>query len=180
MRFAYREYDAAASPADRSDVVWRPAFKVSVCAVDETRARPLWGILDSGAVECVLPRDAADDIKPIWAEGEWFLIGYAGPPRPVQYGAVKLTIALGREMIRWTAVVALSLDRDEAIWGQAHFLEHFSVTFNGPDRHFTIRRRAKHRPSFDVSRLPRPFRPLDDRSEVIPWEDQDPSGASGP
>lgn len=180
MRFGYREYDASRSPADQSEAVWRPALKVVVSSVTGGAAVPLWGILDTGAVECVLPRDVADEIKPDWLGGEWFLAGYEGRPRPVEYGAVRLKINLGDQTLRWTAIVAFSVDRDEALWGHAHFLDHFNVAFNGPDRHFTIRQRGPRRPSFEVNPLPRRFRRRFDHGRVVSPAEQNPDGVDEP
>ncbi len=68
MRFAYRPYDVDPSPADPARVSYRPDLLVLVGgAAGPTDGVPIWGILDPAAIDCILPHDAADRIKPVCA-----------------------------------------------------------------------------------------------------------------
>jgi len=176
MRFAYSEYDAPPSPADMSETVWRPMMKVRVAGSARAATASLWGLLDTGAVECVLPRDMAEAIAPLWVTGDWFLTGHGEAADRVEYGLVRLSITLGPEHIRWPAIVAFSKKRKDAIWGHAGFLEHFSATFNGPGRYFTIRRRKEGDPRFEVNPIPRRPKRGSDRGRIISRQEQDPDG----
>jgi hypothetical protein len=61
-----------------------------------------------------------------------------------------------------------------ALWGRCGFLDHFSVTFNGPKRHFTIRLRGSIPPGFKVDVLPRGKGRASERGDVIAPGDQSP------
>jgi hypothetical protein len=100
----------------------------------------MWGLLDTGATDCILPLDVADLIQPVPFAGQWFLNDYAGVPHEVSYGGVQCRIRLKDRLIRWTSVIAFG-NRSEgtALWGRCGFLDQFRVTFDGPARHFTIR-----------------------------------------
>ena len=143
MRLSYNIYRAIASPADRSPVgalptdpvliLHRPELKVRVSGPGKGSGETvLWGLVDTGAVECILPHAASEVLRPIWR-------GYGshhrlhGRGEAVRYGQVFLQIRIGHKQIRWPAIVAFSRDREEAaLWGRRGFLDHFSVTFNGP------------------------------------------------
>jgi hypothetical protein len=157
MRFAYRPYDIESSPADPSEEILRPALKVRVWGMNgPDRDVPLWGILDTGADECVLPFEVAERIEPAWSDGVGLLTDYTGKPHVIQYGAAYFQIKIKNRLIRWAPVVAFDRHREdrEALWGVAGFLEHFRVTFDGPGRHFTIRLPSPSPRSFTVQRLP--------------------------
>ena len=142
MRFSYNTYRAKPCPADRSAVVHEPSLLVRVIGGRGEPGFLLWGKLDTAAAMYVLPHRYANLIQPNWIEGEWPLADYAGVQHSVRYGAVDLQIRLEKQRVRWFAVVAFDRDRDgTALWGMAHFLEHFRVTFDGPEKHFTVRLR---------------------------------------
>ena len=62
---------------------------------------------------------------------------------PLRDGTVDLEIPGAKRTLRWRATVAFTEGRDEeALWGYAGFLEHFSATFNGRERHLTLRARG--------------------------------------
>jgi hypothetical protein len=155
MRFSYRSYDVDPWPANRSGKVWCPELEVMVSGMGDNASQiPLWGLVDIGATECIFPNEVADLVKAKpFGDGE-FVLDYSGRPHPVQYAGVYLQIRLEKQLIRWVSIVALDRDReDSALWGRCGFLNHFCVTFNGPDQHFTIRLRGPAPPGFTVSRI---------------------------
>ena len=160
MRFAYRPFLDKPSPADPTDVVHRPELLVRVEAA--RRAFPLRGILDTGSVECVLPATIGGYVG-AWKCGRGKLVTASGAEIDVDYGRVFLQIVLEKgkniQLVRWHTVVAFSADRGEddgALWGNAGFLEHFRVTFDGPARHFTVRMPGRPPGGFEVAPGPRP------------------------
>jgi hypothetical protein len=154
MRFSYSPYEAPPSPADESRVVWRPELKVMVGGA--AQGVPFWGLLDVGATDCVLPYEVAGLVKAIPCAGKWSLADYTGKDHEVEYGKVNLRIQTSTHTIQWPAIVAFDRDRDGiALWGRCGFLNYFSVTFNGPQKHFTIRLRPPWPSNFKVTRNPR-------------------------
>ena len=153
MRFAYSLYRAIPTAADRlvvdpssSDpfvIIHRPELKVRVCGPRRHPEEvPIWGLVDTGASECILPYEVADQVKPIW-RGTGAISDYAGGAHAVRYGQVHLQIRVEKTRLRWPAVVAFSRERtSEALWGRRGFLDHFRVTFDGPEKSFIIRLRA--------------------------------------
>lgn len=67
------------------------------------------------------------------------LLGFGGMPSVVRYGTVDLEIELNSRPFRWHAKVAFYPDRNEALLGHLGFLQFFAATFNGPERHVTLR-----------------------------------------
>jgi hypothetical protein len=176
MRFAYRPYRADPTPADAAGIIFRPELKVRVWgATVDTREVPLWGLVDTGATECILPYEVADQVKPAWFPGEGGITGYAGEEHPVQYGGVYLQILIEKKRIRWSTVVAFSRKREEtALWGRCGFLDHFRVTFDGPEKHFTIRLRGPAPAGFELNPLPRRRRRILKGGDLITPGDQNP------
>ena len=100
---------------------------------------------------------------------------YAGRTRPVQYGQVDFQIRIEKKRLRWPAIVAFSRERsDEALWGRRGFLDHFSVTFNGPEKYFIIRLRGPVPAGFTVHPIPKPRRRGPGASDLITPRDQNP------
>ena len=155
MRFAYCAYDAGDRPDDKSGVILRPALKVLVIGASGTREVPIWGRIDAGSDDCILPFSIADEIKPIWHAGRWLVTDFQGKPSETQYGSVYLRIRLKDSLVRWPAIVAFDRKRDEALWGLTGFLEHFRLTLDGPQKHFTVRLPAPTPPGFSVEHPPK-------------------------
>jgi hypothetical protein len=156
MRVPYVSYDAAPWPANREGKVWRPELEVRVGGLDDD-AIPvtLSGLVDVGAIECIVPYEVADLVKAIPFD-EGFVLDYSGRPHRVEYAGVYLELQVEKEVVRWLSVVAFDRDREEsALWGRCGFLNHFCVTFDGPGRHFTIRRRGPIPSGMTVSRIPK-------------------------
>lgn len=144
MRFPYQPYRGfAPSPADRSTTAYRPAIQVRVIGL--VGDLNLWGILDTGAMECVLPFEVLDAVEPARRpDDEGWIAGYVGEGRPVPYGTVDLEIILKGKPRRWSAKVAFDPERrGEALWGMVGFLEHFAASFDSPERHVTLRLKGK-------------------------------------
>jgi hypothetical protein len=166
MRFAYSSYHAERtaadsivdpSPSGRYVLIHRPDLKVRVCGPGRhPKEIPLWGLVDIGAVECILPREIAEQVNASLL-GTGSIGDYAGGEHDVDYGQVYLQVRLGKERLRWPAIVAFSSKRTgAALWGRRGFLDYFTVCFNGPERHFTIRRRGVLPTGFRAVRMPTP------------------------
>ena len=157
MRFPYRSYDVDPWPAHKSGKVWCPELEVTVSGMgDDASQIPLWGLVDIGAAECILPYEVADLVKATPFDHGGFVLDYSGRPHPVQYAGVYLELRSKKQSVRWMSIVALDRDRgDIALWGRCGFLDHFRVTFDGPDKHFTIRLRGPKPPGFEVSPIPK-------------------------
>jgi hypothetical protein len=114
----------------------------------------LWGVLDTGAVECVLPYEVHEAVEAARRSDDLGALGgFAGPPRVLEYGTVDLEVLLKGRPYRWSAKVAFDRERaGEALWGHIGFLEYFNATFHGPERHFTLRLKGLLRPPVMPSR----------------------------
>ena len=138
MRFSYQPYTVQPTPASSGREVYRPSLKVRVIGL--SGYVEIWGLLDTGADECILPRELLAAIGVAQRANEIGVIqDFAGRPRTVIYGAVDLEVWLKNRPHRWHAKVGFLDDRDEAIWGREGFLEYFNASFDGPGRHFTLR-----------------------------------------
>jgi hypothetical protein len=138
MRFPYQVYEVDPTPADPRREVERPSLKVRVLGL--VGDIDSWGVLDTGADECVLPAGIFSAIGAAHRSGEVGIVAdFAGRRRALAYGTVDLEIRIKNRPYRWHAKVAFVEDRDEAIWGRAGFLQFFNATFHGPERHFTLR-----------------------------------------
>jgi hypothetical protein len=155
MRFPYNPYRVEPSPTDGSDTIWCPEQVVAVRGSNHDSEEILLnGLVDIGSDDCVLPYDVVDLVKGT-PFGEGAIGDYTRATHPVAYLPVYLRIALAKEMITWPTIVAVDRERtDLALWGRCGFLNHFCVTFDGPNKHFTIRRRGPLPPGFTVSRIP--------------------------
>ncbi|QDV39130.1 hypothetical protein [Tautonia plasticadhaerens] len=146
MRFGYQPFEAQPTPADPSPVIYRPAVLVRV------RGLPgeldLWGILDTGAVECVLPFEVYEAVEAARrGDDVGNLVDAGGRHRVLEYGTVGVEVAIKGRPLRWSAKVAFDRGRaDEASWGHLGFLQYFNATFNGPERHVTLRPRGDRPP----------------------------------
>jgi hypothetical protein len=156
MRFPYRSHDVGPSPTDDSGTIWKPELEVSVRSRNhDAEEMLLWGLVDIGSDDCILPYDVADLIKAT-PFGHGCVYDYAGKPRLVAYLGVYLQIRLEKHLVTWPSIVAIDRERSEsALWGRCGFLNHFCVTFDGPNKHFTIRLRGPIPPGFTVSRIPK-------------------------
>lgn len=139
MRLDYTRYEMSPSPAESRPYVYRPMLTVKVRG---TKGEvPIAGLLDTGAVDCILPWQVADQVAPSWVAGTAVITGATGGERELPYGAVLLSVDLDKGPETWPAIVAFDHEREfRALWGMAHFLDRFRMTFDGPGRHFTIRR----------------------------------------
>jgi hypothetical protein len=101
---------------------------------------------------------------------------YAGGTREVQYGRVYLQIQIDKKRLRWPAIVAFSRDRRIALWGRSGFLNHFNVTFHGPEKYFVIRHRGRLPSGFETDSLslPRDRRHRSKPSDLITPGEQNP------
>jgi hypothetical protein len=157
MRFPYRSHEVGPSPTDKSGTIWRPELEVLVRGMNHDAGELLlWGLVDIGADDCILPYDIANLIKAT-PFGEGYVIDYAGKPREVAYLGVCFQLELEKERISWPSIVAVDRQRTNlALWGRCGFLNHFCVTFDGPGKHFTIRRRGPAPRDSEVSRISKP------------------------
>ena len=127
MPFSCRPYRVTPTPADESEIVWRPELKVLVggTAADI----PLWGLVDTGATECVLPHEVADLVKASPRAGTWSLTDYTGKRHDVEYGedfpsdsseSAQLENPAGPRLSRSTTSWG-----EPPLWGRCGFLESF-------------------------------------------------------
>jgi hypothetical protein len=175
MRFAYRPYETSPSPADPSLTSFRPELLVRVIGTQKRAAEiTVWGLLDIGAADCILPLAVADEIKPIW-RGRGAMTDYARGSHPVRYGNVHFQVEIEKKRVRWPAIVAFIPDEmNIPLWGRCGFLQHFNVTFYGPDRSFVIRLRDPVPPGFTVDSIPRRKPRGSKGSDLITPSDQNP------
>jgi predicted aspartyl protease len=176
MRFAYRPLLAEPSPTNETNVIFRPELKVLVRGMGRRATEVLlWGLVDTGAVECVLPLEVADRIGASMLSHTGSIRDFTGINHSVEYGLVQLQICLKHQRFRWTTAVAFARELEgTAFWGRDGFLNHFSVTFNGPCKYFTIRRRNLGVSGIEVISVPRPTKREVRRSDLITPDDQDP------
>jgi hypothetical protein len=175
MRLAYRPYAIDPSPADPSTVSFRPELLVRLIG---PRGRSdeitVWGLLDTGALDCILPWSLADQLNPTWYGPGW-AADYASGSHEVMYGGVHLQVRVENQRVRWPAIVAFSRDRmNIPLWGRCGFLQHFNVTFNGPGHYFIIRLRKRLPAGYTVDSVPRASRRGPRGSDLIVPGDQNP------
>jgi hypothetical protein len=175
MRFAYRPYPIDPSPADPSDVSFRPELLVRMSgARGRTNEITVWGLLDTGSIDCILPFSVADQLKPTWL-GKGAIADYARGSHAVQSGGVYLQVQLEKRRVRWPAIVAVShKEMTIPLWGRCGFLQYFNVTFNGPDKSFVIRLRGPVPGEFTVRPVPKPGRQSSKGSDLITPGEQNP------
>ena len=175
MRFAYRPYPIDPSPADPSPVSFRPELKVRIAGPHKrSKEITVWGLLDIGAVDCILPYSIAEQLEPTWI-GEGTLADYARGSHTVEYGRVYLQIQIEKKRIRWPAVVAFSRNEiNMPLWGRCGFLQYFNVSFYGPNKCFIIRLRNPPPPHFTVHSIPIPKRRSPKGSDLITPGEQEP------
>jgi hypothetical protein len=138
MRFSYQPHPVQPTPADSGREVYRPSLKVRVIGL--SGHVEIWGLLDTGSDECILPMGLIPVIGVAQRADELGILqDFAGRPRVVSYGTVDFEVRLKNRSHRWHAKVGFLDDRDEAIWGRGSFLEYFNASFHGPERHFTLR-----------------------------------------
>jgi hypothetical protein len=140
LRFPYERISVDPSYADPSPYAYRPVIPITIYGL--TKAYATRGLLDTGAVETILPRALVEDgrVDPAFVEGErGTLLGPQGEPFDVVYGTVDLAMRLKRKTHRWHAKVAFSADREVVLLGDAGFLRYFTVTFNRPELYTTLR-----------------------------------------
>ena len=138
MRFPYQEYLSTPSPADRSEVVHQPVVPIRVIGLH--RSAQLVGLLDTGAVETILPEFLMSEVGVASRPDDLgVILGFDGTPSLVQYGTIVLEVDIKDRPLRWHAKVAFHSGRKEALLGHLGFLQFFAATFNGPERHVTLR-----------------------------------------
>jgi predicted aspartyl protease len=138
VRFPYIPFAVAATPAHPgSTVAHRPYVPFRV--VDPRGSTRLDGLLDTGADEIILPRSIAEPLGIALddnAHGRFRGVG--GHVVIVVYGSVEIEVATTSQELRWSATVAFLDDGPGAILGRTGFLEFFTATFNGNQRHVTL------------------------------------------
>jgi hypothetical protein len=86
MRFSHKPYSVEPTPADSNLQVYRPSLKVRVIGL--SGHVEIWGLLDTGADECILPMGIIPAIGVAQRKGEMGIVqDFAGRPRTVNYGA---------------------------------------------------------------------------------------------
>lgn len=138
-RFAYTEIRSHPTYGDRSRSIWRPMVPISVRGL--TGRIDVKALVDTGAIETLLPMSIWNEVEPAHREGEVGELAAAnGTVILVKYGTVDLGIKLGKTHYWWSALVGFTEARNESVLGDAGFLRYFAASFHRPDRFLTIRR----------------------------------------
>ena len=104
MRFAYQPFEAQPTPADPSPVIFRPAVLVRVAGLAGDLDH-LRGILDTGAVECVLPDEVHETVEAACRSDDvGILVDAGGQQRVLEYRTADLPPYRGRR--RATVAIA--------------------------------------------------------------------------
>jgi len=97
------------------------------------------GILDTGAVECVLPYEVFEEIGPPSRDEAGTVVGFDGTEQEVVYASINLTFPPKRDSRTWHAKVGFAIGREgKALWGHIGFLQYFNAAFYGAKRQFTL------------------------------------------
>jgi hypothetical protein len=129
MRFDYQKYPVRRIGAVRTMMVWRPVIPIQVrgpAGDDE-----LWGLVDSGSDETLLPGLLISKLGIVIALEERAAIGgIVGGRLTAPFGTVDFELRKGNRAYRWSAKVGFH-DGFHTILGQAGFLRHFTATLDG-------------------------------------------------
>jgi len=135
--FPYQIYDDDPTFGDDSAFYRRPMLLVTIFG--HSNRLDTIGLVDTGAVETVIPMDYRDEVEPHFHDGqEGHLEAANGSLIFVKYGTVDLATRIGDEVYRWSVKVGFSNERDELVLGDLGFLRHFAVDFNRAVRKMTV------------------------------------------
>jgi hypothetical protein len=138
VRFPYLRFSVAPTPAHTgSALAYRPYIPILV--VGTRGAARLDALLDTGADQVILPRSIAEPLGidlDVGASARFRGVG--GQIVTVIYGRVELEVGTRSQRIRWPATVAFLDGAGGAILGHTGFLEYFTATFNGQQRHVAL------------------------------------------
>jgi hypothetical protein len=141
VKFPYRAYEVAATPASRATdgYIYRPVIPFTLAG--PTEALDFFGLLDTGADETYITRAVAERLGLVIDEAVEYIIESAGGEVSVAYGDVILEVSSGTEQYRWKATVGITDQNwSEAILGHAGFLEYFDVLLLGLEREVVMTR----------------------------------------
>jgi hypothetical protein len=138
VKYRYAPYQVSPSPAEPGvTIAYRPAIPVRIIGLSGSVL--LWGVLDTGADESILPAYLLERLQVATRAGDVdVLSGADGRPFVVTYGTVDFEVQLDDHAARWHAKVAFDPHRVDPLFGQVGFLRHFTVTFDGPGRFVMI------------------------------------------
>lgn len=123
---------------DPSPFDWRPMLLVTIFG--HTNRLDTIGLVDTGAVETVIPLDYRDEVEPLFRDGEEIALEAAnGSTISMRYGTVDLATRVDGEVYRWSAKVGFSNDRDELVLGDLGFLRHLAIKFDRAARRLMVR-----------------------------------------
>lgn len=145
--FPYQIYASDPTYGDTSEFYWRPMLLVTIFGI--SGRLDTIGLVDTGAVETVIPKDYWEEVEPAFRDGEEGELEAAnGSSFSIKYGTVDLAIRLGDTVHRWSVKVGFSDERDELVLGDLGFLRHFAVDFSRPTRTLTVHDPIGLQPSF--------------------------------
>jgi hypothetical protein len=111
---------------------------VPIRIIGPAGSRELVGLADSGADDILLPESLIERLGVIIRPDDRAAIaGITGEATVARYGTVALELARGGRPYRWSAQVGF-YGRAKVVLGHADFLDHFTATFNGRQRHLTL------------------------------------------
>jgi hypothetical protein len=132
MKFPYRAYEVAATPASvaKDGCIYRPVVPFTLAG--PTEALDFFGLLDTGADETYITRRMADRLGLLVRDAPEYVIDSAGGGVAVTYGVVAIEVTDGKERYSWQAAVGITdQEWSEAILGHSGFLEFFDTLFRG-------------------------------------------------
>ncbi len=135
--FPYQWYGSNPTFGDPSEFYFRPMLLVTIFGI--SGRFDTIGLVDTGAVETVIPMDYWDEVEPVFRPGEEGELDSAnGTPIFTKYGTVDIATQLGDIIYRWSVKVGFSNERDELVLGDLGFLRHFAVDFSCETRRMTV------------------------------------------
>lgn len=141
MKFPYRAYEVAVTPASGRDngYVRRPVIPFTLHGPEGTL--DFYGLLDTGADETYITRQMADRLGIKTTSDSEYFVESASGLMSVDYGFVIFEITDGIETYVWQTVVGVT-DQEwaEAILGHSGVLQFFDVEFRGHERELIVTR----------------------------------------
>ena len=147
MRFPYRAYEVAATPASAANdgCIYRPVVPFTLAGPTETL--DFFGLLDTGADETYITRRMAERLGLLVGASSEYVIESAGGEVSVTYGVVAIEVTDGTERHKWQTTVGITdQEWSEAILGHSGFLEFFDVLFRGCEHEVVLSRNAAELP----------------------------------
>lgn len=136
IRIPYESFLVRGTGGKALEVIYRPMIKVR--AHGSTGAKEMSGLVDTGADDTLLPDAFAGILGLVLDPKDHAIItGLGGGLTVVRYGTVNLEIPGAGGGYRWSARVGFHAS-PKIVLGHGGFLEYFTASFNGRNRHVTL------------------------------------------